>query len=87
VTVLALAGALFYITGQFWLPLALSAICYQLGGILVLGNTPGVFLFGRPRDPWPRAERAERSRSKRTRWAIKAPVPGGITQERGMQRT
>ena len=87
VTVLALAGALFMITGQFWLPLALSAICYQLGGILVLGNTPGVFLFGRPRIPWPRAERAERPRSKRTRWAIKAPVPSGITHERGMQRT
>jgi transcriptional regulator with XRE-family HTH domain len=91
-TVLAVATALFAISGQFWLPLALCAICYQLGGILILGNTPGVFLFGAPVVPQPQMEPAEESapRSKRTRWAglaVEPEVPSGINQERGMQRT
>lgn len=91
--VLVLAGALFAIFGKFWLPLGLSALCYQLGGILLLGNTPGVFLFGRRRATQPRTEHVKRSRrrSKRSRWArwaMKPQVsPNGITQEREMQRT
>jgi transcriptional regulator with XRE-family HTH domain len=84
--VLLLAAALFAISGQFWLPLGLSAICYQLAGILMLGNTPGMFLFGTPAAPRPQPERVERRRSNRTTWAIDPPVSSGIN-EQGMQRT
>jgi transcriptional regulator with XRE-family HTH domain len=87
-TVLILAVALFMISGQFWLPLAISAMCYQLAGILMLGNTPGMFFFGTPAaPPRPQPERVERRRSSRTAWAIEPPVSSGINQERGMQRT
>ena len=85
--VLLLAVSLFTISGQFWLPLALSAMCYQLAGILMLGNSPGMFLFGAPAAQRPQAERVERSRSKRTEWALEPPVSSGISQQRGMQRT
>lgn len=85
-TVLLLAVTLFAISGQFWLPLGLSAMCYQLAGILMLGNTPGMFLFGTPAAPRPHVERVERRRASRTTWAIEPPVSSGIN-EQGMQRT
>ncbi len=85
--VLVLAVALFTISGQFWLPLALSAMCYQLAGILMLGNSPGMFLFGASAAQRPQAEREGRSRSNRTEWALEPPVSSGISQQRGMQRT
>jgi transcriptional regulator with XRE-family HTH domain len=44
--ILAVMGLGFAATlGQFWMPLAIVMACYYLGGILVLGNTPGVCLF------------------------------------------
>lgn len=33
---------------RFWTPLGVVVLCYQIGSILTLGNTPGVYLFG----PW-----------------------------------
>ena len=43
--VMAIAAIVFLASGKFWLPLAVSMLGYYLGGILLLGNTPGVCLF------------------------------------------
>lgn len=44
-TLVAVAVSVFIATSQFWMPLGLASLCYYLGGIVVLGNTPGVWLF------------------------------------------
>lgn len=47
----ALALAAFVFIDEFWAPLGIAMLCYHVGGILVLGNTPGVCLFApRPKD-------------------------------------
>jgi transcriptional regulator with XRE-family HTH domain len=43
--VMAISVAMFVATGEFWMPLAISTLCYYVAGILALGNTPGVCLF------------------------------------------
>jgi hypothetical protein len=43
--VVAIALSIFMVFGEFWLPLGVVALGYYLGGILVLGNTPGVCLW------------------------------------------
>ncbi|HTL02743.1 MAG TPA: helix-turn-helix domain-containing protein [Vicinamibacterales bacterium] len=35
----------FIILGHFWTPLGVSMLCYYAGGVVLLGNTPGVYLF------------------------------------------
>jgi transcriptional regulator with XRE-family HTH domain len=35
----------FIILGHFWTPLGVSTLCYYAGGVVLLGNTPGVCLF------------------------------------------
>jgi transcriptional regulator with XRE-family HTH domain len=42
--VVAIAVSVFVALGTFWLPLAVATLGYYLGGILLLGNTPGVCL-------------------------------------------
>ena len=42
--VLAIAISIFVASEAFWVPLAVSMLGYYLGGILLLGNTPGVCL-------------------------------------------
>lgn len=42
--VCALGLSLFLVLGAFWMPLAVSALCYFGGAVLVLGKTPGVGL-------------------------------------------
>jgi transcriptional regulator with XRE-family HTH domain len=50
-TTVALALAAFAFIDEFWAPLGVAMLCYYVGGILVLGNTPGVYLFApRPND-------------------------------------
>jgi hypothetical protein len=44
-TILALALTAYIIIDKFWQPLGVAMLCYYLGGILFLGNTPGVCLF------------------------------------------
>ena len=44
-TMLAVALVAFILIGAFWASLAGVMLCYYVGGILVLGNTPGVCLF------------------------------------------
>jgi transcriptional regulator with XRE-family HTH domain len=36
--------SLFLILGEFWTPMGVFMACYYWGGILILGNTPGVCL-------------------------------------------
>ena len=43
--VTAIAAIAFVACGSFWLPLGISTLGYYLGGILLLGNTPGVCLW------------------------------------------
>jgi len=40
-----IALGLFPVLGHFWSPLGVAMLCYYFGGILILGNTPGVCLF------------------------------------------
>lgn len=42
---LAIALVVFAASGHFWVPLGVSMLAYHLGGVLVLGNTPGVCLW------------------------------------------
>jgi len=42
--VAAIAVSVFVASGAFWLPLAVAMLTYYLGGILLLGNSPGVCL-------------------------------------------
>ena len=44
---LAIGLLAFLIFGAFWVPFAVGMICYHAAGGLVLGNTPGAFLFDR----------------------------------------
>ncbi len=43
--VVAIALCVFIACDKFWLPLGVAMLAYYLGGILLLGNTPGVCLF------------------------------------------
>ncbi|MEO8256151.1 MAG: helix-turn-helix domain-containing protein [Acidobacteriota bacterium] len=42
--ILAVAAVMYLVFGSFWMPLGVFALLYELGGILILGNTPGVSL-------------------------------------------
>jgi hypothetical protein len=42
---LAIGLLAFLVIGAFWVPFAVGLICYHAGGGLVLGSTPGAFLF------------------------------------------
>jgi hypothetical protein len=44
--IVALGLSLFIVLDAFWMPLGVSTLIYYAGGILLLGNTPGVCLFG-----------------------------------------
>jgi transcriptional regulator with XRE-family HTH domain len=43
--VVALAAVMFVVFRSFWAPLSATMLAYYLGGILILGNTPGVCLL------------------------------------------
>jgi hypothetical protein len=42
---LALGVIAFIVLGTFWTPFAVVTLAYYAGGILILGNSPGVCLF------------------------------------------
>ena len=44
-SLVAIALSAFVIVDAFWVPFAVTALCYYIGGVLFLGNTPGVCLF------------------------------------------
>lgn len=59
---LALATTAYVVLGRFWAPLGVTMLCYYVGGILLLGNTPGVCLFApasHPDDPGPTPPQGE----------------------------
>jgi hypothetical protein len=56
--VVAIAAGIFLATGAFWLPLAIAMSAYWWGGIVVLGNTPGVWLSARAASRRPHAPSA-----------------------------
>jgi len=41
----AIAVSIFVFMDAFWMPFGVTALCYYIGGVLVLGNSPGVCLF------------------------------------------
>jgi hypothetical protein len=59
--------ALFLTLGSFWVPLTIFMACYYWGGILLLGNSPGVCLQG-PADH----QEPPRSDSPRRRFGLEA---------------
>lgn len=65
-SILALAVTLFVCLDTFWAPLGLTALCYYVGGVLVLGNSPGVCLFA-PRPPSDAPEAMPSPRATRPR--------------------
>jgi transcriptional regulator with XRE-family HTH domain len=44
-SLLAIAVSLYVFMDTFWMPFGVTALCYYVGGILILGNSPGVCLF------------------------------------------
>lgn len=79
--VLVIALCIFIVSDTFWLPLGVTMIGYYLGGILLLGNTPGVCLlapggpvnadYNRPPDE---ASRADDDREAHSDWRFRVPA-------------
>jgi hypothetical protein len=67
--VVAIAAVMFVVFRSFWAPLGATMLAYYLGGILVLGNTPGVCLLA------PRADSPEQRRNSGGGFSVK---PGQI---------
>ena len=65
-SLVAIALSVFVVIGAFWVPFAVTALCYYVGGVLLLGNSPGVCLFP-PRDA-ASSERTEAPRATRQRY-------------------
>ena len=60
--IVATGALLFLIVGAFWMPLAIFTFGYYWGSILVVGNTPGVYLAAQARD-----DRVEQPRTDEAR--------------------
>jgi transcriptional regulator with XRE-family HTH domain len=79
--ILALALCVFIACNSFWLPLGVTMIAYYLGGILLLGNTPGVCLqapnapgqahYNQPADEAGHADEDQRTHSD---WRLRVPA-------------
>jgi transcriptional regulator with XRE-family HTH domain len=44
-SLVAIAVSVFVFMDAFWMPFGVTALCYYVGGVLLLGNSPGVCLF------------------------------------------
>lgn len=69
----AIGLTIFVFMDAFWKPFGITALCYYIGGVLLLGNSPGVCLFApKPTDGGgsddPRPARVKRHRP------VEAPV-------------
>ena len=50
-SLIAIGLTIFAFMDAFWKPFGITALCYYIGGVLLLGNSPGVCLFApRPTD-------------------------------------
>jgi hypothetical protein len=77
----AIAICVFILSEKFWLPFAIAMIGYYVGGILLLGNTPGVCLlapglgreahYNQPSDDAAEADEDERAHSD---WRFRVPA-------------
>lgn len=65
-SIFGLAVAVFVWLDAFWVPFGITALFYYVGGVLVLGNSPGVCLFA-PRLPAVPSGEAPASRVTRPR--------------------
>jgi transcriptional regulator with XRE-family HTH domain len=43
--VIGVAAAVFAAAGRFWTPFTIATVCYYFGGVLMLGNSPGIWLL------------------------------------------
>ncbi|HMF95881.1 MAG TPA: helix-turn-helix transcriptional regulator [Vicinamibacterales bacterium] len=70
--VLSVAVAVFAIANRFWTPLTIATMCYYVGGVVILGSSPGGWLAAR-------ARKASRSdlRSTRSEPQTAAPLADG----------
>ncbi|HUR33097.1 MAG TPA: helix-turn-helix transcriptional regulator [Vicinamibacterales bacterium] len=69
----AIAVSVFVFMDAFWMPFAVTALCYYVGGVLLLGNSPGVCLFA-PRHDDSGDNGSKPARARRTRPTDAAPV-------------
>jgi hypothetical protein len=77
----AIAICVFIVSEKFWLPFGIAMIAYYVGGILLLGNTPGVCLlapglgreahYNQPSDDAAEADEDERAHSD---WRFRVPA-------------
>jgi len=67
-SLVAVAVSIFVVMNTFWMPLGITALCYYVGGILFLGNSPGVCLFA------PKGEDGNDGHSKPARVPRHRPV-------------
>jgi len=79
--ILALALCVYIAFNTFWLPLGVAMIAYYLGGILLLGNTPGVCLLapngsGEPHynHPPDEARDADEDGETHSDWRLRVPA-------------
>jgi hypothetical protein len=87
-----LGGALYVGLGEVWRPLCFALVGYYVGGILILGNTPGVCLCARraaPQDPpagtdaWRRLRlTASKAFHGPTQWTEGSPDAEGVAEGR-----
>jgi transcriptional regulator with XRE-family HTH domain len=68
--VVGVALLLFIATNRFWMALGIAALCYYVGGILMIGNSPGVYLFA----PRPKRVSDEPAPPKLSRWRARRPA-------------
>ncbi len=70
-SLVAIAVSVYVVLDSFWMPFSITALCYYVGGVLLLGNSPGVCLFA----PRPAAAGGNGGRpGRRARRADPAPV-------------
>ena len=67
-SLVAVAVSIFVFMNTFWMPLGITALCYYVGGILFLGNSPGVCLFA------PKGEEGHDGQSRPARVPRHRPV-------------
>ena len=72
-SLVAIALSVFVVMDAFWMPFSVTALCYYVGGVLFLGNSPGVCLFAPRPATTPESGEGERAR-RRPRHAEPAPV-------------
>ncbi|MGE0594710.1 MAG: helix-turn-helix domain-containing protein [Vicinamibacterales bacterium] len=77
-SLVALALTVFVFLDAFWAPFGMVSLCYYAGGILLLGNSPGVCLFA-PRpvvdDAGPEPQPTRAARPRHAELPVRAPEP------------